>query len=74
MRKEIHTKTVPVYQKYYDEQGELVNIVQTGEVTETVTELFADKGKQFVRISDGQIVGERITLGTEDCAENYTEV
>ena len=66
-------KTVPVYQTFYDSQGILIDAIQTGETEVTVTELFADEGKQFIRIADGHYVGEHITLGTEDSAENYTE-
>lgn len=67
-------KTVPVYQTFYDSQGIITDAIQTGETEVTVTELFADEGKQFIRIADGHYVGEHITLGTEDSAENYTEV
>ena len=73
MRTEHTEKTIPVYENYYDDMGMLIYAVQTGETQVTITELIADDGKQFVRISDGQIVGERITLGTEDSADNYTE-
>lgn len=66
-------KTVPVYQTFYDSQGIITDAIQTGETEVTVTELFADEGKQFIRIADGHYVGEHITLGTEDSAENYTE-
>lgn len=66
-------KTVPVYQTFYDSQGILIDAIQTGETEVTVTELFADEGKQFIRIADGHYVGEHITLGTEDSAEKYTE-
>lgn len=74
MRTEQRVKTVPMYQNIYDEQGMLTDAVQTGETEVTVTELFADEGKQFVRISDNAVLGDRITLGTEDRAENYIEV
>ena len=66
-------KTVQVYQTFYDSQGIITDAIQTGETEVTVTELFADEGKQFIRIADGHYVGEHITLGTEDSAENYTE-
>ena len=74
MRSEQITKTIPVYQKTYDENGELFDIQQTGETEVTITELIADEGKLFVRISDNAVLGDRITLGTDDREENYTEV
>jgi hypothetical protein len=34
----------------------------------------ADEGKVFVRISDGEVMGEAISLGKDDSIENYKEV
>lgn len=73
MRIENTVKTIPAYKSIYDENGELFNIEQTGETVISVTELFADEGKRFVRISDNALLGSRITLGTEDAVENYIE-
>lgn len=34
----------------------------------------ADEGKVFVRISDGEVMGEAISLGKDDNIENYKEI
>ena len=73
MRSEQKTKIIPTYHKIYDENGEIFSIERAGEEAIIITELFADRGKQFVRISDGAFLGNRITLGTGDTAENYRE-
>ncbi len=57
-----------------DENGEFTAVEQIGEREVDTTEIFADEGKQFIRIADGHYVGEHITLGTEDDIENYAEI
>lgn len=43
-------------------------------IIETVTVLIADEGKIFKRISNGELLGEIISLGVNDTMKDYKEV
>lgn len=66
MKKEYTKLTV----QKVDENGQ-----PAGELEETIiTDLIADEGKIFHCLTTGFTGGTRITLGSEDSEENYTEV
>ena len=74
MRIEIRTEIVPIYDIQYDEYGEIVDAECIGNQKITITDIYADEGKVFVEKSTGKALSEHITLGTEDSAENYSEM
>ena len=73
MKTEVITIESPIYEVVIIPQGE----EQLGDLirieTSTVTEITADEGKRFVRKSDNALLGDKITLGTDDSPENYRE-
>ena len=74
MKIETRTEAVPTYDVEYDEMGEIISQTQTGGQEATITDIYADDGKVFVEKSTGKALSEHITLGTEDSAENYSEM
>ena len=74
MRTETEIKTIPIYNTIEDEHGEFIKVEKIGEQEVATTEIFADEGKVFVEKSTGKVLSEHITLGTEDSAENYSEI
>lgn len=75
MRVETHTETVPIYDIIYDDDG--ISIIEERYIEDreiTITDIYADEGKVFVERSTGKALSEHITLGTEDSAENYSEM
>ncbi len=63
----------PIYEVVWSLDGglELGDLITTEQIT--LTELFADSGKHFVRRSDGAHLANIITLGSCDSADNYIE-
>ena len=39
----------------------------------TITTITAEGGKMLKRVSDGEVLGESLTLGKSDSADNYVE-
>jgi hypothetical protein len=72
MRIETKTEIVNICEE--TAEGEFVLTGETAEVT--TTEIYADEGKIFRRLSDGNVLKncKHITLGTHDDPENYEEV
>ena len=69
---EVITETVDVYIEVTHEDGS-VTFEPTGETEGVVSTEIYTEGR-FRRISDGAILSNHITLGTEDSAESYEEV
>ena len=74
MKVKATTKIVPIYENIYDDDGFIIEERYIGEKEITVIDIYADEGKVFVERSTGKALSEHITLGTEDSAENYTEM
>lgn len=75
MKVKATTKIVPIYETIYDDDG--ISIIEECYVEDreiTITDIYADEGKVFVEKSTGKVLSEHITLGTEDSAENYSEM
>jgi len=69
MRTETTTLTVKLGEEI---DGEFVPNGQTVEVTNI--DIFADEGKKFKRLSDGSILSNHISLGTNESAGGYIEI
>lgn len=59
-----------------DENGEKIESTKEFESSNVITEthIFADEGKVFKRISDGEVLTAHIGIGSWDSVENYEEV
>lgn len=73
MKIEKRTKIVPVYNTVYDGL-EIISQEHICDEEISVTDIYADEGMIFVDKASRKVLSEHITLGTEDRAENYTEV
>lgn len=73
MRTETVSVTVPVFRTVEDENGEFTAVEQIGEETSEVTTLYADVGMCIVRCGDSTPLGTKVTLGSNEKADSYTE-
>lgn len=75
MRTETNEYEVPIYNITYDENGDILEQTDTGEV-DRITELhiYADEGKTFIDKATGGKAGTHIQIGTNDSIDNYEEV
>lgn len=69
-----YIKEIPLYNFSTDAEGNIINAELIGTDTVEITELTADSGKQFIRNADNSVLGDQITLGTDDSADNYSEI
>ena len=69
---ETHTHEVDLFAEITDADGTTVIMPSGLTATVTLTELYAESGKHLRHIN-GTSGCSHITLGTEDCAENYVE-
>ena len=75
MRVETLIEMIPIYEAIYDDDG--ISIIEERYIEDkeiTITDIYADEGKVFVEKSTGKVLSDHITLGTEDSAENYSEI
>jgi len=69
MRTETTSQTVELGEEV---DGEFVPNGQTMEVISI--DIFADEGKKFKRLSDGAILSNHISLGTNGSVDDYIEI
>lgn len=74
MRIETTQQIVPLVDEATDENGEMTFIPNGETVIVETTDIYADEGKAFTRLSDGAVLSNHITVGTMDSVENYVEV
>ena len=73
MRIETKHITVPIYYTAEDENGEFTAVEQVGEEETDVVTLYADEGMCIVRCGDNTPLGTKVTLGSNENADSYTE-
>ena len=75
MRKEVKEIKVPIVDIKFNDDGEIIDIIETGEF-DTVIEvhIYADTGKVFQDKLTGNKCGNHIQLGTSKTEDNYIEV
>ena len=75
MRKEVKEIKVPIVDIKFNDDGEIIDIIETGKF-DTVIEvhIYADTGKVFQDKLTGNKCGNHIQLGTSKTEDNYIEV
>lgn len=75
MRIETITKIVPIYDIIYDESG--IDIIEERYIEDreiTIIDIYADTDNVLIEKGTDKVLSDHITLGTEDSAENYSEI
>ena len=75
MRKEVKEIKVPIVDIKFNDDGEIIDIIETGKF-DTIIEvhIYADTGKVFQDKLTGNKCGNHIQLGTGKTEDNYIEV
>lgn len=76
MKQVIYETEVKVKTFDADENGEKIESTEEFDSADTFQQvhIFADEGKVFRRISDGEVLTAHIGIGTFDSVDNYEEV
>lgn len=75
MRKEVKEIKVPIVDIKFNDDGEIIDIIETGEFDTIIeTHIYADEGKVFADLSNNKVCGNHIQLGTGKTEDNYIEV